>query len=330
MTLLVANPLPITLAHYMTELSETLERAKISFRLMETRRVESGSDRLGRMHMLLNAIANSRTGKRQLKPVLITWPSLGLLDFRLWSSSRAKHVIVLHDPVPIRRQVGFGRVSRTLAARVSGRSPLVVVHSREAADAARTALPRSTVVVLPHPIRSEQDARPTAQPNRTVLVAGQYKPERDLELLARLGPRLREIDATGRIIGRGWPATDGWKVSSGFLTEDDLSREIRQAAVVLIPYRRYFQSGIALRALELGTLSLSPPNSFAESTFGKAGIVVGHEDETRWLEAISNVLERPGGARSVFDNYKHSVDTAWADLRRILGLSLNEDSQDSS
>ncbi|MEP6477971.1 MAG: hypothetical protein ABJB03_01155 [Rhodoglobus sp.] len=310
-----SNPLHTTLAHYVRELEETLSRSGTPFAVSPTAVVEGIPGAAGKVRMMLNALSNVRSIRRTATHSnLQVWPSLGLAEIPLWHRSHGnRHFVILHDPVPLRRQFGFDPVSRWIAAHDDGpRSAVVVVHSEHAEQEARKLLPRHDLVTLPHPVLSGNPAG--AVKNRTVVVAGQYKPERDIGLLRELGPRLAEIGLTGHIRGRGWPGDlAGWTIVDSFVTEPDFDRLLAEAAVVLHPYRTYFQSNVAVRALELGTLSVLPLNSFSADLFaGQAGLLYDQPSAATVLRALEYATTAQIDPAAMLGAYRTFVDGAWA------------------
>jgi glycosyltransferase involved in cell wall biosynthesis len=200
-----------------------------------------------------------RTGAR----VIVTWPVLGHLDrlvMRLVLGRRVDSALIVHDPRPLVRARGYGERSRRVGA-VARRVELVV-HSAAAAEALAADCPDLVPVLLPHPVvpRAEVPRVRAADARPVVRVLGQFKPDRDLELLAEIGAQL---GATHRleIIGRRWPAVEGWSVTDEFVSEERLDDLMATADAVLVPYKRFFQSGIAIRSLELGTPAIGPAGS---------------------------------------------------------------------
>ena len=88
------------------------------------------------------------------------------------------------------------------------------------------------------------------------------------------------------IRGRGWPAIDGWDLDDRFLSEEEFSAEIDAAGVVLIPYQRFYQSGVAIRALEGGVPVVGPQHPFLSNLFGDDTLVDRRAATERWVEAI--------------------------------------------
>ncbi len=308
MSIGLANPIPRALAHYETELEETLNRLGELTQSTHLPSIE-GVGGLGRARVLLDLLRAPRSVGQGEDPVVVMWPSLGLLEPWLWRSARRPVVIVVHDPEPLRSQLGFGSISRTIArSRLSDR-PIVMSHSDEATAVLQRMLPRNRLVQVGHPILSEQ--RFSTKSPGLVVVAGQYKPVRDLEMLGQLGPLLRRHGYEPRIVGSGWPDVEGWDVDARFVSEDELDSNLGSAEIVLLPYRRYFQSGITIRALERGTLTVGPRTSFAESVFGVDSplLVDPIAGAHAWLEAISSATGQSSVA--AHSKYVAECDISW-------------------
>lgn len=308
------NPLGRTLAHYEKELIETFVRCGISHSKLPSRLVEGGKGLFGKASMLRNALLNIASNRHSAHPNIQLWPSLGLLEPRLWGSKTVRNIVLLHDPIPLRRQVGFDQLSRSWAARgPKFAAPVVMVHSEDALRAAKSLLPAYKFVKALHPICSSQaSAAKTNEP--TVLVAGQYKPERNLEMLSQIGPLLRAQGVTAEIHGRGWPSDlPGWNVSNRFVAEKDLDALLARAWVVLLPYDLYFQSGIAIRALEQGTLTVTPRTSFAEDLLGidSRSIISSKNSTSATMQAILDTLKGDADPAGVFEAYRARVDASW-------------------
>lgn len=313
--ILLANSIPRTLGHYQTELVETLTRVGISAEILaDFPSIEDQSSAWGKVRLAFNStVASRRAIRSEDAPIIQLWPSLGLIENLIWRSSNKKIAIVFHDPVPITRQFGYGKVSRVVATKPAPhKCPTIISHSADASLHLRRIFPRADVVELYHPIRSSQvNARSDRE---IVLVAGQCKPTRDLELLRNLGPILRKKGRRPIIVGRGWPTSlPGWEVSSRYLSEFELDNELGSAAIVLLPYTRYFQSGIVIRALERGTLSISPTTSFASAVFGEdSELLVDQVGRVgAWVEALDAGLSQRIDSQDVFTSYRERCDEGW-------------------
>jgi hypothetical protein len=312
------NPLPRTLRHYEDALRETLGRLGVSattFRPVPA--ADSSVSHLARGRAHLAGVRRTRSEER----LIVLWPAFGWLEPAIWEGARGCLVIV-HDPAPIRRQYGYGRLARA-AGRIAldHGGPGLICHTEVArAEVMRAVGPAREPALCLHPIASPAPEQGTAaaapRSAPVVLVAGQYKPTRDVELLSALGPELRGAGFRPRIVGRGWPELAGWEVRDGFLSEADFDLELRLASVLLVPYRRYWQSGVALRALENGTDVVGARTEFLTMLLGAdhPGLIDGHTDARAWLGAIEATVDgssRLDGRRRV---YKDAVDESWVSL----------------
>ncbi|PZE90459.1 hypothetical protein [Curtobacterium sp. MCBD17_008] len=257
----VLNPLGAALLHYRRELVSVLEASGQPTEVLEFPEPSAGGGSRSKWVLrYVQALWDLRRRGRSATSfprVVVTWPVLGYLDLLIITACLPGAWLTVHDPVPLVRSLGYGRLSRFLARRLGGRAKIIVLSEAAAAEVSR-ALPAATLTRLPHPILEPEVRR--SRPSETVVrVLGQYKADRDLELLKAIA---EEGSATHyAITGRGWPALEGWSVDDRFVPESELYDLIRSASVVLIPYRRFFQSGIAVRCLELGTPVVGPKNS---------------------------------------------------------------------
>lgn len=314
-TLLYSDPIPTVQTRYRRELDETLAAAGTTASLASwSRPVEGLPGRLGTARMGLNCLYNTVRARLARGPVLQLWPSLGLLEARGWASRRHARWVLFHDPSPLRRQHGFSERSRRWARRAPQASrPTLVVQSRAAHDVVTRALPHHSAILTMHPILDEQRLTPkTSRPS--VVVAGQYKPARDLELLAQLGPRLRDAGWTTTIVGRGWPPVSGWDVDDRFVPEDELDDLLGSAWALLLPYREYFQSGVAVRALENGTLTVGESTSFLDDLLPaqeRLRVPVGAGPDS-WVEALTSVTADPAAVHAAFVDYRERARRSWS------------------
>jgi glycosyltransferase involved in cell wall biosynthesis len=139
--------------------------------------------------------------------------------------------------------------------------------------------------LVPHPMRTPDRGFTSGN---TALVLGQYKPARDLDVMAAIGPSLRAAGWIPTVAGRGWPPIPGWHVVDRFLTETEFQGLLGSAAAVLVPYRHYFQSGVALRALEAGVPVVGRETGFLTSILGAnfPGAVYDWDDPNSWSAAV--------------------------------------------
>jgi hypothetical protein len=243
----VINPLGGALHDYTLKLLATLHAAEInaSARSLDEPSV-AGTSSVRWLLEYFRLLVSSRFGRGRRSRILVTWPVLGHWDrviVPLLTGDRGAE-IVMHDPRPLVRARGYSAMSVSVVQRFAPSCNLIV-HSVVAQEDLKRIRVGSTVV--PHPIIASSLRREI--PQRTVLrVLGQWKPDRDIELLARLADLLPEFDK--EIVGRRWPAVPGWRVLDAFASEEELDRLIRTSSAVVIPYQRFYQSGIAARAIE--------------------------------------------------------------------------------
>jgi hypothetical protein len=118
-----------------------------------------------------------------------------------------------------------------------------------------------------------QQAPQVAGRQQNIRVLGQYKVDRDIQGLMRLATNAPP-EWRLEIIGRGWPPVDGWHICNEFVTEGRFDELIRTSHAVLIPYSRFFQSEVAVRALEWGVPVVGPYDSSLQIALG---------DDCGWL-----------------------------------------------
>jgi hypothetical protein len=295
--LLVVNPLPAALKHYEAALCQTLRLAGYSTEMValgpSTAEGLSGPSKV--TAGIRSVIARTVLGmpglrRHDLRPLVVLWPLFGYWDiFTWWPASAARPVvIVLHDITPLRPQHGHTRIARWAFGLLGGRTRFrVVCHTADAA----AELHRLTGVrsqVASHPLVSPRIvASPAARESRPVIrVLGQFKAARSLEPLHALAAAAADPEWGYRleIKGRGWPRLPGWAVEDRFLSESEFAAAIASASCVILPYSRFYQSGVAVRCLELGTPVVAPGEQQIRDLFGETwpGIV---REENDWVEA---------------------------------------------
>jgi glycosyltransferase involved in cell wall biosynthesis len=249
--------------------------------------------------------------------VLAVWPVLGYWDFlasRILGGPRIR--VVVHDPEPLVNAIGYGRLPRRVAS-LRWVGTHAIVHSALAEAVVKRQCIPAELSLLPHPmlpptVRASASAKPQA---RTVRVVGRYKPDRDLDALAAVARSL-PTDWTLEIAGRGWPTVDGWTVDDRFIPEEELDTLLRECDVVLVPYSRFFQSGIAVRALEQGTPVVGPRASSLSELVGEDSPWL--VTESRWAQAIQSACDATPGDidRTAARAYDRVVDAwgSWRDL----------------
>lgn len=313
------NPLPSALAHYRMAL-EPLLAGTPGPRWDDLPGVEVGGTRITKAKLMATHVGALLRRDVDV-PLLDLWPGFGHLETSLLASRRAASAVVLHDPEALRTARGYGPASVRLAASCSGRV-VAVAHSR-AAERRLGEMGYRRVRYVPHPIRQ---VSVRLDVDRVVRVLGQYKTARDLDLLVGLAPWLEREGLRCEIIGRGWPDVRGWHVDARFLDEWEFTDALASSAAVLVPYRHYWQSGVAVRALELGTPVVGPIAGFLGELFGAAwpGLVSSArlDDPRAWADAIVAVdkQDRTMGAAALAA-YAAGGAAAWAEVFEQIGAA---------
>ena len=295
-TVIVVNPLGSALRHYSEALLDNLARGGVDARLIVFD--EPSASGSGALRWLVAYwFAVRRASRARPDSIIVAWPVAGYLDLALvtLAAPGVTSRLIVHDPRPLVRARGSGRFGQ-FVARVVGRGR-IIVHS----ELARHDVVEDTGVtpaLLPHPVLPAAPARPAPR-EAVVRVLGQFKRDRDVAMLESLAGELQGEFAL-EVHGRGWPTVHGWSVRDAFVEEVELDELIRSSVAVLIPYRRFYQSGIAVRSLEVGTPFIGP----AGSSLGDLGADPAHlPDSTsddaavrarRWAAAVRAAAEGDG------------------------------------
>jgi GT2 family glycosyltransferase len=301
----VINPLANALHHYATEVTSTLEAASktVTEVLAFPEPSASGGHRIYWIGSYVRALIEARRTRQSSSTdmgLLICWPVVGYLDAILIAAFYgAPAWIVLHDPDPLVRAVGYGPMSQFVARRLR-KFFNVIVHSTTALKVVEQHGAFGAVALLPHPIlpvssvHNESERGPLSKPR--VRVFGQFKPDRDLDALRAISTRIGD-EVVLEIFGRGWPSVEGWTVKEGFLSEPELAEKLLESDVIVVPYARFFQSGVAIRALECGIAVVGPNVPSLAAIYGAdSKLLVDNSgssrvgSETAWSEAIEWAL----------------------------------------
>jgi hypothetical protein len=298
----IVNCLPATLGHYQHELLSVLDGASPNRQVILRREV---ADQIGSTRSKIiraGAIVwNRLTGylNSNADIIVVVWPLFGFLDIITWSlAARKNHVIIIyHDPRPLRRQVGTSRMYSLLFRQLSRIFGVEALCHTYAAKEALFDATGVSALVAPHPILAPDAERlQTAQERQiengtaTVIVLGQYKPARSLQPLIEIA-QLSSANYRLQIFGRGWPDIPGWEVVDSFLSEQDFTEQLMRSTCVVIPYSRFFQSGVAVRCAEAGVPVVAPRHEHIMQIYGERwpGLV----DENRnWISSVENICNR--------------------------------------
>jgi len=303
----VLNPLSGGLGHYTDALVQMLQACEVDVDVVEIPEpIVSGKSRLQWLADYGHAIFQQRHA--DVDETIATWATVGYLDYpalRLVGGIKSP-LIVMHDPEPLVYARGYGNLARRAAL-----APLIrsraIVHSEAARRALAETLPVNSRL-LPLPMGTPTERTPPSSP--IVRVVGQYKPSRDLDVLRTLrreGPE----DWAYEIIGRGWPDVEGWSVHDAFLSEADFTAAVITSSVVLIPYRSFFQSDVALRCLELGVPFVGPARTSLEDLVGSDVGWLANSRES-WLPAVrAAVATPPLQVHSVAAETRNRAERGW-------------------
>lgn len=320
----IFNPLPSALFHYERETREVVEALGYHVVILPAVSAESGGGTLRKAADLVRHIRSVRLAVRSVDTtILVLWPTLHWLEFLLWSRftwrfqprPRQRVLVVVHDPAPLRRQFGLHPGWATLIARLPFRRlPEPIALSSSANQMIARILGRPCLRATHPMLLGDQDnQRLGSSSHLRIGVFGQYKPARDLKVLKEL-PGCYDHDAARLVlVGRGWPIIAGWSHVDQFVSEEELRAQMLGVDVVLLPYDRYFQSGIAVRALEHGLPVVGHRTDFLEDLYGSdyPGYVEG-DDVREWREAIARVIDHDIERRQ--ERYRTKVLKSWAQV----------------
>lgn len=285
----IYSPLHFVSEHFVERLVESLDACGIPSVRLSSRNGEVGGDFGAKLIALGAHVRNARRYVRTGAPNIVAWPLVGWWEMPLWRHPTHNTLIAMHDPEPLVRQNGLTPRAAALSARLSGRHwPHLVTMSPEAYSVTTKYFDPRQVHLVPHPMRAPKMPTGDTSTRNRVLVMGQFKPARDLDAMAAIAPALRAGGWELTVAGRGWPQIAGWRVIDHFLTEDEFHELLRSAAAVLLPYRYYFQSGVALRALEAGIPIVGRQTGFITSILGAdfPGAVDNWDDPGAWSAAV--------------------------------------------
>ncbi|MUL63467.1 hypothetical protein BOO86_03235 [Mycobacterium sp. CBMA 234] len=283
-----------------------------------------GANRLVKARALSAHVRNVRRYVHEGGPNVVAWPLTGWWEMPLWRHRTHRTFIAMHDPEAVARQDGLTPLAAANAIRLSGsRWPHLVTMSAEAFDAAANHVDPERIHLVPHPMRAPERGQ-ALRPRDSILVLGQYKPARDLEVMSVLAPALRAAGWTPTVAGSGWPAVPGWDVIDRFVSETEFAELLGSAAAVLLPYKHYFQSGVALRALEAGVPTVGRSTGFLTAILGAnfPGAVDNWNDPDSWLNAVAAATGRREEQIRSAENYSECAAAAWRDLLSRAGQTL--------
>ena len=300
----------------MQRLIESLDQGGIHSDRLRSRSGEVGGDRRAKAVALGSHLWNVRSHVHAGSPNVVAWPLTGWWEVPLWRHRTHKTYIAMHDPEPLVAQNGLTAKSASRSAKLAGNKwPHLVTLSPEAYEVTTRFFDPDRVHLLPHPMRSPELGFATP-PGKSVLVLGQYKPARDLDVMASIASSLSAAGWSPIVAGRGWPKVPGWNVFNRFVSESEFHELLAAASAVLLPYKYYFQSGVALRALEAGVPVVGRSTGFLTTILGAnfPGAVRDWNDPTSWLDAVEAAAASRTYQMSSAADYSIRGARQWRDL----------------
>jgi glycosyltransferase involved in cell wall biosynthesis len=140
----------------------------------------------------------------------------------------------------------------------------VIVHSTHAVAAIeRLGVPRKRIAVVRHPVFESKNGAVDAPPGDTLLFFGLLREYKGLDVLVRALPEVPEarlvvagdpVDPVEpvREVARAQGVEDRIEWRLGFRPEDEVTQLMRDAALVVLPYRQLDSSGVLATALGHG------------------------------------------------------------------------------
>ena len=220
--------------------------------------------------------------------VHVQWLPLPRVDMRWLRRLGRPTVFTAHHALP--RDEGAGMEERL---RIFEAVERVVVHSRGAVEElVALGVPREKLVHIPHPVFAGPELGPPA--GRTLLFFGLIRAYKGLDVLLRALDQLPDV----RLVVAGDPVDPvprddrvDWRL--GFLPDEEVDALLRQAAAVVLPYRRTDASGVLATALGRGRPAVvSDVGALGETVRDfDAGEVVAPGDHEALVAAIARLLE---------------------------------------
>lgn len=201
-----------------------------------------------------------------------------LVQIVLAKLSWRKLVLTVHDVESLGQPAGIGR---GMIGRIYGLADAVIAHNETSKQelVERLGLDRSRITVIPHgnyleavrDVPSKNVAKSTLgveSAKRVILFFGQIKEVKGLDLLIEALPEVvRQVpEAMVVIAGRPWKdefakydalidkmgVRDRCLLHVRYVPDDQVAQYYSAADVVVLPYRRIYQSGVILQAMSYG------------------------------------------------------------------------------
>lgn len=311
------NPLGVALKHYTSEVQDVLLGSSITSDLLTFKEPSAGP--AGKITWLRNylracLLARSRKRGSSSVQVIVLWPVIGFLDSLILRLVIGDAKLIIHDPIPLVKASGYGTLAKRIGRILHPQIELLTHSTKAQVDLASSLmLPKSSLRTVPHPILRNPSETPK-RPENTIRVLGQFKPDRDILMLNEFSKRCSETWHL-EITGRGWPKVHGWKVDSRFVSEDEFDSLLKGSSVLLIPYRRFYQSGVAIRAIELGVPFVGPRDSVLADIVGAQSPWLTDESPSSWISASIAASEATSSQiEAIHADYLKTAIEGWEQL----------------
>jgi len=259
-----------------------------------------------------------------------------LIFLRRLRHQGVKIVITAHDVIPFNARFH----TRALFQQLYGLADALIVHAEQNRREllAQFHLDPARVVVIPHghylpytgetlPSRAEARAKLDLDPERPVLLFfGQIKRVKGLDTLLRALPAVIAVHPETLLLIAGQVWKDDWgryqalieelgladhvRARIAYIPDEEVAAYYRAADVVVLPYRRIYQSGVLLMAWSYARpVVASNVGGLAEVVRdGETGLLVPPDDPAALAGALNELL----------------ADRAWGEAMGVAGRRLVE------
>ncbi|WP_125776228.1 hypothetical protein [Antribacter gilvus] len=317
----MVNPIPGVLGHFEHELRTVLSAAGATSVVVRAGAPIEGLSAVRKVGVTLGTVVGRLALRAEASGTLVLWPAFGYLDALTWiaRARRTPVLLLVHDVQPLRPQLGYSRTARRLFAWAVHRSRVQPVCLTTAAADELRSLTGVTPIVVPHPV-ARPAPTPTELPDRTrrpVRVLGQHKTAREVSSLHAIATGLGGACAL-EIKGRGWGEVSGWDVDSRFLSDEEFDSAIATSGCLVLPYARFYQSGVAVRALEHGVPVVARRHPHLEELFGASW--PGFVEDEDWPAAVRRALSL--SRTSILQRREHVIDVVVRSWSAVLEKTL--------
>jgi glycosyltransferase involved in cell wall biosynthesis len=269
------------------------------------------------------------------------WAAIGYGVKRL--KSRPTLIFICHNVLPHE-----GKAWDRLALRLALRSgDAFIVHSRSDAGELVRHFPSARVRVAPHPTYAALGEAQAAETGLNLpgdrpllLFCGFVRPYKGLDILLEAMPRILEDRPVHLLVaGEFWQGATGYEQQIGrlgighavtlvdrYLANEELSAMLARADVVVLPYKKATQSGVAQLAFgQHKPVITTAVGGLAEAVEdGRTGLVVPPEDPVALAAAVKHFFDEDLGPQFEANIIEDRGRFSWDRLIEALLLLANE------